>query len=231
MMVGMITLILTGLTDPALACAREPRVAAPTGRPLAHRAASTAANRRPPVLGPAVRPVGRLDGCHLRRPTRHCVPVAADRLQALLGLEEPPERAGPGRPALAPEVRALIRHMYRATPLWGAPRIHGELQKLASRSHRQRSPRTPSAIERRHRKPGESFSRTTFRPSSPWTSSSSPPCCARSCSSPQTAACSSSFVTSAPGRSARWRSKAQALGRSSTRRSPCQRRPARVSNR
>jgi hypothetical protein len=39
-------------------------------------------------------------------------------------------RAGPGRPAVAPEVRALIRHMSRANPLWGAPRIHGELQKL-----------------------------------------------------------------------------------------------------
>jgi hypothetical protein len=33
--------------DPALPRAREPRVAAPTGRPPAHRAASTAANRRP----------------------------------------------------------------------------------------------------------------------------------------------------------------------------------------
>jgi putative transposase len=39
-------------------------------------------------------------------------------------------RNGPGRPAVAPEVRALIRHMSRANPLWGAPRIHGELQKL-----------------------------------------------------------------------------------------------------
>ena len=39
-------------------------------------------------------------------------------------------RSGPGRPGVAPEVRALIRHMSRANPLWGAPRIHGELQKL-----------------------------------------------------------------------------------------------------
>jgi putative transposase len=35
-----------------------------------------------------------------------------------------------GRPAAAPEVRALIRRMAVANPLWGAPRIHGELQKL-----------------------------------------------------------------------------------------------------
>jgi transposase InsO family protein len=39
-------------------------------------------------------------------------------------------RPGPGRPAVAPEFRALIRTMARANPLWGAPRIHGELQKL-----------------------------------------------------------------------------------------------------
>jgi len=35
-----------------------------------------------------------------------------------------------GRPAAAPEVRDLIRRMSRANPLWGAPRIHGELLKL-----------------------------------------------------------------------------------------------------
>ena len=39
-------------------------------------------------------------------------------------------RNGPGRPAVAPEIRALIRQMSTANPLWGAPRIHGELQKL-----------------------------------------------------------------------------------------------------
>ena len=39
-------------------------------------------------------------------------------------------RNWPGRPAVAPDVRALIRTMARANPLWGAPRIHGELQKL-----------------------------------------------------------------------------------------------------
>jgi transposase InsO family protein len=34
------------------------------------------------------------------------------------------------RPAVAPEIRDLIRRMSRANPLWGAPRIHGELLKL-----------------------------------------------------------------------------------------------------
>lgn len=35
-----------------------------------------------------------------------------------------------GRPKIDPEIRNLIRHMCRANPLWGAPRIHGELLKL-----------------------------------------------------------------------------------------------------
>jgi len=35
-----------------------------------------------------------------------------------------------GRPAVAADVRALIRSMSETNPLWGAPRIHGELLKL-----------------------------------------------------------------------------------------------------
>jgi transposase InsO family protein len=39
-------------------------------------------------------------------------------------------RGKPGRPALPQEVRDLIRMMSRNNPMWGAPRIHGELLKL-----------------------------------------------------------------------------------------------------
>jgi hypothetical protein len=35
-----------------------------------------------------------------------------------------------GRPAVPPEIRHVIREMSLANPLWGAPRIHGELLKL-----------------------------------------------------------------------------------------------------
>src|SRR5712671_4579940 len=39
-------------------------------------------------------------------------------------------RSRSGRPSVDREVRKLIRQMSTANPLWGAPRIHGELLKL-----------------------------------------------------------------------------------------------------
>jgi hypothetical protein len=36
----------------------------------------------------------------------------------------------PGRPAVSPEIWALIRKLSKANPLWGSPRIVGELRKL-----------------------------------------------------------------------------------------------------
>ena len=40
------------------------------------------------------------------------------------------QRGQAGRPALPGQIRDLIRRMSRENPLWGAPRIHGELLKL-----------------------------------------------------------------------------------------------------
>jgi len=54
-----------------------------------------------------------------------------------------------GRPGVSPEVRALVRKMAEANPLWGAPRIHGELLKLGIRI----SERTVSRLVPRHPKP------------------------------------------------------------------------------
>jgi hypothetical protein len=36
----------------------------------------------------------------------------------------------PGRPPVSKEIRQLIRKMSRENPIWGAPRIRGELLKL-----------------------------------------------------------------------------------------------------
>src|SRR5207247_8628604 len=36
-----------------------------------------------------------------------------------------------GRPSIPKDVRELIRSMSKANPLWGAPRVHGEILKLA----------------------------------------------------------------------------------------------------
>ena len=39
-------------------------------------------------------------------------------------------RGQPGRPGVPRDLRDLIRKLNREDPLWGAPRIHGELLKL-----------------------------------------------------------------------------------------------------
>jgi putative transposase len=40
------------------------------------------------------------------------------------------QRDKPGRPAIAKDVRELIRKMWWANPTWGSPRIVGERRKL-----------------------------------------------------------------------------------------------------
>src|SRR5215469_10132949 len=54
-----------------------------------------------------------------------------------------------GRPEANPEIRALIMKMAAANPLWGAPRIHGELLKLGI----EISERTVSRLLPRKRRP------------------------------------------------------------------------------
>jgi len=61
-----------------------------------------------------------------------------------------------GRPGLPADVRALIRELSTASPLWGAPRIHGELQKLGISV----SQSTVAKFMRRHPRPPSQAWRT-----------------------------------------------------------------------
>src|SRR6516164_4231985 len=75
--------------------------------------------------------------------------LASERLPSILALQS---RRRVGRPAVPADIRALIRTISRDNPLWGAPRIHGELlkpgidiaqstvAKYMSRCHGPRSP-------------------------------------------------------------------------------------------
>ena len=61
-----------------------------------------------------------------------------------------------GRPVIPPDVRLLIRTMAEANPLWGAPRIHGELLKLGI----DVSQATVAKYMPRHRRPPSQTWRT-----------------------------------------------------------------------
>jgi putative transposase len=63
----------------------------------------------------------------------------------------------PGRPSTDVALRTLVAKMTAANPLWGAPRIHGELQKLGL----EISERTVSRLLRRPRRPSQTW-RTFF---------------------------------------------------------------------
>jgi putative transposase len=62
----------------------------------------------------------------------------------------------PGRPKTDAAIRALIDKMAAANPLWGAPRIHGELRKLGV----EVSERTVSRFVRRRQRPPSQTWRT-----------------------------------------------------------------------
>src|ERR1700730_17328756 len=62
----------------------------------------------------------------------------------------------PGRPSTPGAIRTLVDQMAAANPLWGAPRIHGELGKLGIAV----SERTVSRLLRRRRRPPSQTWRT-----------------------------------------------------------------------
>ena len=60
----------------------------------------------------------------------------------------------PGRPTVSREVRDLIRTMSRVNPLWGVPRIHGELLKLGIQIS---EPTVCKYMVRRHKPPSQTW--------------------------------------------------------------------------
>ena len=64
-----------------------------------------------------------------------------------------------GRPPVTREIRALVREMATANPLWGAPRIHGELRTLGV----DVSERTVSRLLKRCPRPPSQTWRTFLR--------------------------------------------------------------------
>jgi Integrase core domain len=68
-------------------------------------------------------------------------------------------RAQSGRPPVSRELRELIRRMSKENPLWGAPRIHGELLKLGF----EIAESTVSKYMIRHRGPPSQTWRTFLR--------------------------------------------------------------------
>jgi len=80
-------------------------------------------------------------------------------------------RPSGGRPQIATELRGLIRRMSMENPLWGAPRIHGELSSSGLRSRSRVSPSTWSSNAGRVARDGGPSCVTTRRILLPWTCS------------------------------------------------------------
>ena len=68
-----------------------------------------------------------------------------------------------GRPAVSSEIRSLVWQMSRENPLWGAPRIHGELLKLGIEISQSS---VAKYMGRRHRPPSQGW-KTFLRNHSP----------------------------------------------------------------
>jgi putative transposase len=158
MMAGMITLILIGL----LRGVRTQRSLVFENLALRHQLAVLQRTARRPRLRTADRLLwvllsrmwsGWMDAISVVQPA---TVIRWQRTGFKLVWTWKSRRNGPGRPSVAPKLRALIRRMSRANPLWGAPRIHGELQKLGI----EISQATVSKYVVRHRKPPSQTWRT-----------------------------------------------------------------------
>ena len=79
-------------------------------------------------MGLAGQGLDRVEGGPRDRGSRHRGAVAAAARSRALDQAFP--QADGGRPPVNAEIKALVTRMAAANPLWGTPRIHGELLKL-----------------------------------------------------------------------------------------------------
>src|SRR5438105_2360768 len=106
--------------------AREPRASAATRRVEGAPAAATTDGNGPDLLGhpvPALEELAEFPA-GVRPET-----VVGWHRQGFRRYWAWKSRRRRGRPMIRTELRDLIQRMSRANPLWGAPRIHGELLK------------------------------------------------------------------------------------------------------
>ena len=92
-------------------------------------------------------------------------------------------RSRRGRPQIEADLRALIQRMSIENPLWGAPRIHGELLKLGFEVAQSSVAKYMVKRWGRQVRDGTPFCATTRRTSPPWTCSLPRPL-ASTCSMP-----------------------------------------------
>jgi putative transposase len=130
-----------------------------------------------------------LEGCAGNRAARNDRRLASSWFPAVLALEI---SAAWCRPRINEEVRVLIRRLAQENSDWGAPKIHGELQKLGFVLSERTVARYLRGIQRRGDRPrnGSHFFATTARRSSPSTCS---PC------RPRRSECCTSFSSSSTG--------------------------------
>src|SRR5262249_54502623 len=67
------------------------------------------------------------------------------------------KRRPEGRPPIDPQIRDLVQEMAQANPLWGAPRIHGELRTLGVDVSERTVSRLLKPQTRRHQQTWKTF--------------------------------------------------------------------------
>ena len=132
---------------------REPGTAAAVGCVPSHPSEADRSLVRPAVLG---RPEAGLAGLEVGLGIVRPATVIACHRRGFAWYWTRRSRPRGGRPQVDADVRRVTREMARANPLWGAPRIHGELLKLGF----DVSERTISRLMPRRRTPPSQTWRT-----------------------------------------------------------------------